>query len=374
MRRSELVLTPLLVALLLLSPWIGRLVGIDPFRVEPTEPEALPTLGVDELADAGTFTQIDEYLDDRMALRGQVAAETSNVFIAATGDVPVSNALRGRDGSLFLTEGLTNPCRIWFDADKLADRLDRWSTLGKGREILLVVAPDKSSIQVDDLPARARRDCQAEREQEMLAAFGDDRALIPLWDPLRNSVDPSQQYRLYYKYDSHWTFRGAQIMVREVIDRVAPGQFDRAKVIRASNRKRTRGAIARRLGWDEVESRNRLTCERDGTNTVRRKEPSGSRDVTVFRSVSAADEPLIAGRTLVVHDSMMPAGQQPLACHFAHTTFVEWDHFDSSAGIELMTKADRIIFESVERSIHIRSVNRLLDPAFDAVVTAELSN
>ncbi len=373
MRRSEIILTPLLVALLLISPWLGRMVGLDPFRVEPTDPQPFPSADINEIADAETFVQLDEYLDDRMALRGQVAAETTRSFISITGDVPVSNALRGDDGSLFLTEGLTNPCRFRFEPDQLADTIDQWSALGKGREVLLVVAPDKSSIQLEQLPARGHRDCQQEREEELVEAFGNDGALIPLWDPLRDARNPEQPYRLYYQYDSHWTFRGAQVMVQEIVEHLAPGQFQSAKVIKAGNKKRNPGAVARRLGWDEQELRNRLTCERDGVLTTRSIEPRGSKQVRVFQTVSAGDEPLISGRTVVLHDSMMPAGQQPLACHFAHITFIEWDHFDAAAGLELFAQADRIIIESVERSIHVRSINQLLDPAWNAAVTAALN-
>ncbi len=372
MKRLELVLTPLLVLLLVTSVWTVRLLGGEPFSLEPRPPRPIPDFDAELIADGDFFGGVDAYLQDRMALRGQVAGQTTRQFVNLTGDVPTNNAMIGKDGSLFLVEDYNRPCRYKIDTHQFSDAINRWQQAGSGREIFVVIAPDKSSIQVDEIPARGRLDCQAEREQQLIETFGDDGALIALWDPLRDAKDPTDPYHLYFKHDAHWTYEAGQIMAEQVVEHLAPGQFA-SVTVEEKKLKQTKGAIARRLGWEEEEFRTKLWCKRKGVKTSQSVEKLGSKDIVTFRTESNRDEPLLNGKTVLLHDSMMRYSDQPLACHFEHIEMIHWDDFETNNAVGRFGDADRIIIQSVERSIHLRVVEQLLDPKIDTSIEAVLA-
>ncbi len=372
-RRQEFLLTVVLLVGILISPWIARVVGIDVFRVDPSPPESFPEIDLAHLLDAPRFAQIDGYLADRMPLRGEAAQAATRTFAAVSGDAPVSNVFIGDDGNLFLADDFTSPCTVDYSAQRLAETLRGWQDAGEGRDVFLTIAPDKSAIQVELLPYRAEaaNDCQVAREIELVDAFSTTDQLIEVWQPLRAAERPESPYRNYYRYDAHWTYRGALVFVEQLLDHLAPGQFKTATVVKGKNR-RNPGAIARRLGWDEYEFRTKLGCNRPGTTTTESLDDVGIHGIRRYKSTGTDD--LIGGHTLVLHDSMMRYAEDPLACHFASIEMMHWDDFESAGFVDRVAAADRIIIESVQRSIHIRTANQLLDPAVDAAITQNLSD
>lgn len=372
-RRQEFIATVVLIAGLLVSPWVAKAVGIDVFRVEPERPAAFPSVEAAHLLDAPRFAQLDDYLADRMPLRGNAAQGATRAFAAASGTSPVNNVFIGDHGSLFLSDDFTNPCSVEYSADQLEDTLQRWEEAGSGREIYLAIAPDKSSILTEFLPDRAEaaNSCQVDREAEFIEAFSDTDQLIDSWQALRDAERPGSPHRNYFRYDAHWTFRGGLVFAEQVVDHLAPGQFKNADIVQGRNR-RNPGAIARRMGWEEFEFRNKLGCARGGTTTATSLDQVGIHGVQHFQSTGTDD--LIAGHTLVLHDSMMRYAEDPLACHFESLELLHWDDFDTAGFLDRIAGADRIIIQSVQRSIYVRTVDQLLNPAIDEAISQRLAN
>lgn len=371
-RRPEFLLTVGLLLAVLISPWVAKAVGVDVFRVEPSRPAAFPDIEPAHLFDAQRFAQIDSYLADRMPLKGETAQGATRAFVAASGKSPVNNVFIGDHGNMFLSDDFTNPCSVSYSTQSLADTLRRWEEAGAGRDVFLAIAPDKSSIQTEMLPNRAEaaNSCQIERHAELLETFADNDQLIASWDALRDAERPGSPFRNYFRYDAHWTFRGGLVYAEEVVEHLAPGQFTSAETVRGTNR-RNPGAIARRMGWEEFEFRNKLGCARPGTTTAESVDDIGIHGVRRFQSSGTDD--LIAGHTLVLHDSMMRYAQDPLSCHFESLELVHWDDFDTADFIGRVAGADRIIIQSVQRSMYVRTANQILNPTVDEAITQKLS-
>lgn len=128
--------------------------------------------------------------------------------------------------------------------------------------MLLTVAPDKGSIRHDLFSLRMglARGCSDWKRAEWLEGMPDASAFVPVWDALRAAQAMSTE-SLYYHYDSHWTFRGAEVFARELVDADLPGAWDHRAVVE-SDVHVAKADIARNLGWLRVEPRPSLISVR----------------------------------------------------------------------------------------------------------------
>lgn len=377
MRRAESRLTIAVVVLVLISPWLAGAAGVRPSTAENRPLTALPDLTYAHLLDATTYTTLESFLVDHTPLRREVASATNTLLIRASGQSPMSNVFLGRNGTLFLSEDFTQPCAHRYDYTDLAEEIHRWEAASPSaaRQVLYVVAPDKSSVLVDRLDERSRlaNDCQQRRHAEHDAAFADGDDALLLREALSASARAGSTDHTYFRYDSHWTYWGAAEYAAALVDRFAPGQFDWNEIV-AGAEYVVQADIARRLGWDRREPRPVLSVERPGVETALREiDIAGTRTVREYRSTSDGTTSLVPGRTLVLQDSMNNFAELMIAPHFEHVEFVHWNDIDAAQFWRRVSDADRIVIETVERQSHVRLAQVVLEDEFRGLMAAAIA-
>jgi len=299
----------------------------------------------------------------------------NEALYALWGESPVENAFVSRDGVWTLSEDFLDACVGPFPAADLRDRVHAWERASDGTvDVVVVVAPDKSSIRNGDLGPRSRLadNCQVQRERELSQAFAADDSLLDLWAPLR-AREASGDPGLYFTNDSHWTGIGASSFAEALVDRFAPNLFDRSAIAPADTATVT-GDVTARLGWERDEVIDRLVSARPDIETELEIEPTPSgQGVRTYGSTSSGSAALIPGTTVVVHDSMGNYAEGMLAPYFERVQFVNWNDLASGEFLPLAAHADRIVFQTVQRALVARTNDPLLSASFDDALRAAIA-
>jgi hypothetical protein len=367
-RRLEHQLTVGIFVSLILAPAILGVVGLRASAERENRPLLdWPALSIDDALDSERYSDIEAFLTDHLPLRQESAAAINRAIHAVTGESPVEDAFVDSSGVWNLSEDFLDACIGNFRADELAERVESWEAASNGTtDIVIAVAPDKSSILIEDFGARNRLadTCQVQREQMLRDAFATSDDLLDLWSPLRARAADDED-RLFFRNDSHWTSSGAISMADAVVELFSPGLFDPSD-LRPTDEVIVTGDVTRRLGWEEDEATDRLVAARESVTTEVEVTPSTSgQGVRTYSSVSTTPGRLVPGSTVVVHDSMGNYAEGMLAPYFERVQFVNWNDLAAGEFLALVPSADRIVFETVQRAMYPRVDDPLLAGAFD---------
>jgi len=177
---------------------------------------------------------------DRFGARGALLRLHNRVLVRAFGVSPAPNVLIGRDGWLFFKgEDGTALDRYYRGVLPLDDRelrriVDEFrrrqhflATLGVA--YVVTIAPDKSTIYPEELPAWATRARAGTPLDRLVAMIRADSTLhyVDLRAPLRQAKAGA---RVYYATDSHWNYLGASVAYRELMHAVGNALAGRAIV------------------------------------------------------------------------------------------------------------------------------------------------
>ncbi len=316
------------------------------------------------------FQQTSQFLTDRMPLRAQAVRANTHIWTNILGTDPrygqqtmladdqalpfagdaeqppdpnvqtpqqkAAQVLRGDNGWLYLRGELERAC-VPLVPYKLA--IARWLSLvetirASGRDVVLIVAPDKASVYPEHLPEDYDFDDCAPEGKELfwtnMERAARDSALVPLRaDLVRRKADFGDD--LYARQDSHWTSLGSLSLVRAALDRVGQGVRIEPGEIVDPGRAKYQGDLTVLLGQPEQDTR----AERK----IRR----------------APSAPRVPGRTLLLGDSY---GNAPLG--LLHEYFGELDTaLLVVAPLPRIAKqveaADTVIIETIERDFTFRA-------------------
>lgn len=374
-RRLEYLATVICFGALLVGPWLAGALGVR--ASESTENRPLlsaPGFELGRLLDTEQFSDLEAFLTDHLPLRQESAAMVNAAMYAATGESPVENAFVDRRGTWTLSDDYLDPCVGEFRPADLAATVADWERASRDTtDVIVIVAPDKSAA-IDDHPGYRNRiadSCRINRELQLLDSFASTDDLVDLWTPLRERVRSGERDAVYFTNDSHWTFDGATTLSTTLVDQLAPGLYDPDAVVPVEQVTLI-GDVTRRLGWERVESVNRLRSNRPGVTTEltveRTNWPQG---VRIYTSVGG--DGLITGKTVIVHDSMMNYAEAVLAPYFEHIEFVHWNDLVNGDVVGRAADADRIVFQFVQRDLSARVRDPLLRPDFVEAMTSAVA-
>lgn len=156
---------------------------------------------------------------DRLAMRTAAITARAKV-LELLGESGSSQVIAGKDGFLFFEETLADfqGTRPWTQqetaalTDKLAALRDELS--GEGRELIVLIAPNKNTIYPEMMPDHmlpARED-GLERINAALVNGG-----LHVLDAGKLLKEHKTEGLLYYRGDTHWNARGAEIVYRELM-------------------------------------------------------------------------------------------------------------------------------------------------------------
>jgi hypothetical protein len=331
-----------------------------------------PPLSPSVILDPATYTAMDRYLADVMALRGYAVEIRSAIDAGVLGGTVTPEVVRGTGDWLFSRAELDPNCR-WSAAD-IGDQLDRLERdfTAAGQTFRFVAVPDKRVIYPDrlrtdiDLPV-ACTDARRQPLRSWIAA----RATVAVdgWAPLLAArASEGAADGLYYTQDSHWTPQGAIVVIRDLVRSLDPAQWDDSQVVEDGVLER-RQELARQMGISNTITVPRLRVR--PANDLDRSEVDTSATLAnaaaIYRYTASGPVPTIPGRTLIVYDSFFGITQGLVAPFFAESVWVHAG--DLGRNPQLATELgrfDRVILERVERGLYDTDVEKVLRPMIGA--------
>jgi hypothetical protein len=326
-----------------------------------------PAVTVSGLVNPAWYAALDRALADDDPLRPIAVRLRGEAYwhLGGTGNPAV---IRGTDGWLFTDQEILPTCRL--TAAAVAASLDRARAAfaAAGQEFRFVLAPDKHSIYPDRLdPAMPYGPACTDTQRPSMRAALDRRSawIVDGWAALEAARSAAaSDTSVYFTQDSHWTPTGALAAIEPLIESLGPGLW-RADDIASGARRQVQMELARQIGLSHTETvlapRIRPTVEVVRTALDLPVKTTAAK--AVYRFTATGDRPLIPGRTVIVYDSFFGLNMAALAPFFEESIWIHASDLLSHPQIATMIgRADRVIFERVERSLYSLNVDRLLRP------------
>ena len=371
MKRIEAwVLTTLFVAMIGI-PVIAFAAGTRPEPNQNRPPTPLPDIEVSGVLDRELTPQLDAYLEDALIIApGAVAAEAwADV---ALGDNPSDEVTLGTNGWLYYTFSLNRPCLTPNDVDAFTDAIARTERVvaATGRTLVIAIAPDKATIVPEFLPDE---ETCVDEVADAIDALAGSNALVTVWDEMRTAR--ANDRPIYFRLDTHWTNEGAGVMAAALIERLNPGSWD-PDAVRETATIEHEGDLTALLGLPSTETIDELETALPGNELTRdirtlNTATGAEYDKVVAVDFSVTGEPVISGRTLVMHDSYGWALTPMIAPYFETSAFIAEN--DPAAGHMQydLEAAEVIVFEIVQRSLHETILDRDLAASFVAAYVTQ---
>ncbi len=258
--------------------------------------------------------------------------------------------VEGSDRYLFISQDWTVACQdralarhAAGNATALAGALRR-----SGREALVVLGPDKSSV-VPHLPdAVPERPCAAASRTALWAGLTAGPDFLDLRPALR---DAGRGVQVYWRKDTHWTPTGGAVYGRELARRLDPALARRLQTRPATWRRD--GDLARVLGRPDAEEADGLQLVNPGVRVqeLPRLDIGMGQPARHTRAMASPGARVLPGRTVFVGDSFDDTAVEQLAPLFEEALFFWPGLHDSSMPtvVRQLVGADRVVVESVER-------------------------
>ncbi|HKR52053.1 MAG TPA: hypothetical protein VJT72_21230, partial [Pseudonocardiaceae bacterium] len=135
------------------------------------------------------------------------------------------SVIEGRDGWLYLGADVRGACLPARSLDDTLGSLRRLRSVveASGRQFVLVVAPDKTTMVPEQLPVEyLGRDCSARAREEFWRRVVAEAGAIDL-RPSLTEIARRQGSPVYYPADTHWSQEGGLAMTYALADRVEAG-------------------------------------------------------------------------------------------------------------------------------------------------------
>ena len=349
----------LMASVLILLPAAALVSGV---RGKPIENRASKSFnGIDGWA---SFSDFGAFVADRIPLRSRAVRTDAwiddHVFSEdpAFGGSSTPRVIRGKDGFLFLADAIDTACAPNSPPDVAAQNFSRLSTIiaDSGRDVLSMVAPDKSTVHPELLPADlAKYDCFTQFTNTLWSDL--DSSNIPGFVNLRSAL--SQQTKatrepLYLRKDSHWDSAGSLVGVHLAIDHFAPGLWSDAEIKYRGVGDYT-GDLTGMQGNPQTDQAPQYSVERPDviagpTTVIDDIEGGNNRRFTN----SAPPGRLIPGKSLMFLDSYGLAALPQLVPFFEDLTIIRLVDFEPSRFAGAIADADRVWVLTVERSLTYR--------------------
>jgi hypothetical protein len=318
------------------SPAALRIVGVSAKAFENRRIAPAPRL------DDGWafFEETTRFLSDRMPLRYEAVRANTWLDLRLFDFTPQYGATQvalGRAGWYFLQEALDRACA---PSTPFSRALDEWEALldvirSSGRQAVLVVAPDKSTIYPEYLAGSTRnRACAAENTAALWRLIENPAArasgVIGLRQPLLEAKRKSPEL-LYFRTDSHWNSKGALELVRAALSALDPALRVRPGDIHHSTALPFRGDLPGLIGGSVTEA---------------------AASVQIVRAPGA---PVITARSVLVGDSYALWAMPNISAYIPRLTRFNWDRDATARIIGAIRDARAVILETVERNFAARA-------------------
>lgn len=350
--------------------------------VEKRAPKPLPKLSVDDVVNDSFYKKLDGFLSDKVAFRGFLIQARKFAEIQFLQEDRFGRVDIGKHNWLYFRSSYWLPKEQTEEAarntlhklENFLEQADQYRA-----DFRLVVAPDKHTIYPENLSAQGLRD--VERTSAARKIFHDwfyqqqDARVINLWQALLTRKAESDEL-LYIPGDTHHSFAGAMVMARETVESIQPGIWRDEDVVKvgeeySSDLSTLIGLHDIRITEDSIIDEFRV--QRPGVKVekvtlegqefssleaaeqaicIDRNRPGNCTKNSITQVISSSTgQPLIKGKTLIIHDSFIQGFLRPsLIQFFEDVSFVHHDNMTSESFHQALENYDHVILETVERS------------------------
>ena len=290
-----------------------------------------------------------------------------------------SPAVRGEHGWLYLTQDFTSACEPERSMAAVLRGLRRLDSIvrGSGRRLIVVVPPDKSTVERSEIPDDyALRECAEKAHGARIAALR--RLALPGFVDMQAVLEAQRRRQgspIYLPLDSHWTQLGEVLFGQNIAKAIDPRLLRRTKV-RPGSEQTGYGDITRLTGDLKRSSQPGYRVERAGVSEPRKTErvifPGGT--VTrELRTSTPGGARLYPDPVVLQGSSFSGVSAEETVPYFANITRIPQLLDAEAAGrlpaterllIGQIKRSRLMIFEQVERELWGEQSGSLLRPEF----------
>lgn len=362
--------------------------------VEKRRPEKAPK--IESLAvffDNDFYSKFDPFLSDRMAFRGSIIQTKRLIDVKLLRESRIGAVDIGQEVNqqhwMFLIQSYWDPAVQTEEAAReVVQLLNEFLVQSKQykAEFRLAIAPDKHTIYPEYLNQKGRYDIQQTSNARKIFHdwFGqtNDSRIINLWSELLAEKKRTDAL-LYGPTDTHHTYVGAMVMLREIIESIDPSLWNEENIVPVGQKSiydlNTKiGVVNPDAPIDILEvQRPGVKVEKvflgdqelENLSNYQEAIANANRRLLARAVMSSQDQPLIPGKTLVIHDSFIHSFLRPsIMQFFEDVSFIHHSQVTSKMFETALKKYDYVILETVERHAfgnelaqdNVKVLNRLL--------------
>lgn len=277
--------------------------------------------------------------------------------------------IQGTDGWLYYGYDVFAACRPTNPLSDVQRRLQRLRSAveSSGRQLVVVVPPNKSSAVPEHLPAEyTGRSCYDSYQQTFWPAVVTAGALDlrPALAAAAGTDGP-----VWFQQDTHWTYAGGRVLARVLAEQVQPGVTSGWSDLGGDDVDGP-ADLAAFLGTPRTSRVPYVGLDLDGTgNTVRDPESS---DSGITRTTAAAGPGRVTAPLVLLGDSFSSFAQPFVSAAFPSSTFVSSALLvrDPSAAVAAVASGDVVVFEIVQRDVADNIPGLLSDANLDRITAA----
>ncbi|ONI82705.1 hypothetical protein ALI22I_38695 [Saccharothrix sp. ALI-22-I] len=376
------------------TPLLLFVVGVRPPSIENREPAKFPSV-----TDGwGFFTGLSKWADDNLPLRDVAVRASDGISRGLFGEPPplgqrhdtqpvqaaVPNpgdedreklraagfpkVIEGTDGWLYLGYDVLGACLPERPMDDVIGAMKelRAAVESSGREFVLVVAPDKTTMVPEHLPAEfVGAKCLKDAHDTFWRRAVEEGEALDIRPALRVAAD-RRGAPVYPSTDTHWTYEGGLAMTRALAEEVEPGV--------TASWKATPATVVRRdadlpplLGKTGDNPLQTYDLAPDGKTVQSRTVDKAFREP--LRLTGATGKGVVKAKVGMVADSFTLFATQYLTGGFADLTVVHSDTAGTSVAevADVLVDSDVVVIQAAERSL-VSGINPVLSrTALDAL-------
>ena len=328
-----------LFLLLCLIPGAGLLIfGPSEARANEAAPRRPELIDANGALNAGVLDDTEDYVNEAFSLRQELITLWAHVE-ALFGESAEDGVILGSDGWLYYADELadytgTEPMteRQVFAAARNLALISEYAE-GQGADFVFTIAPNKSSLYPEHMPAYPRSGERTDAERLAAELEAQDVNYVNLFE-----LFAAEDATLYFAHDSHWTSRGAALAA-DALNAALGVESGFADGYEFESRAHT-GDL-----FEMLYPAGRDTETDDAPAALAFTQGEGVRPDSITIDTEGAGE----GRLLMFRDSFGELLYPFMAEGFAEARFSRQAAYDLTLAEEL--SADCVVIEIVERNL-----------------------
>ena len=237
-----------------------------------------------------------------------------------------------------------------------------------GRKFILVVAPDKTTMVPEHLPAEyLGKTCSTEARENFWKRAVSDAGVLDVRPALRVAAE-RRGAPVYSDIDTHWTHEGGLAMTRLIAEAVQPGSTATWKATPATVVQRE-GDLPTLLGKSVEFALQTYDLAADGQTVQSKAVDKAFRDP--LKLPGASGKGVVRTKVGMIADSFTLPAIPYLSGGFGDLTVVHSDTAgtDINKVVSTLADSDVVVFEAVERSLTAGINPMVSDPVINTVKT-----